>query len=127
MQYLPPLVLTRHELQALRVTSRNLGASLMLLILAQLMVCILTQPLRNHAHSPRGAQGIYLLSTLVQLRTSFPPPPPRPDATLDNLFSTLPEYQLFGSLFDGSFLLAAGVVAVVRWFGDKMRNAGQTN
>ncbi|EPS96199.1 hypothetical protein FOMPIDRAFT_161929 [Fomitopsis schrenkii] len=94
--------------RVLRVTSRNLGASLMLLILAQLM-------------------GIYLLSTLVQLRTSFPPPPPRPDAKLANLFSTLPEYQLFGSLFDGSFLLAAGAGAVVRWFGDRMRNAGQAD
>ncbi|OBZ74302.1 Golgi pH regulator [Grifola frondosa] len=74
--------------RALRVTSRNLGASLMLLMLAQLM-------------------GIYLLSTLIQLRTSFPPPPSRPDTNPDagivNLFSTLPEYQLFGSLFDGSF------------------------
>ncbi|KZT66792.1 hypothetical protein DAEQUDRAFT_695181 [Daedalea quercina L-15889] len=96
--------------RALRVTSRNLGASLMLLILAQLM-------------------GIYLLSTLVQLRTSFPPPPLRPDVTPDaglvNLFSTLPEYQLFGSLFDGSFLLAAAGGAAVRWFGDRMRDAGQ--
>ncbi|KAH9929419.1 Abscisic acid G-protein coupled receptor-domain-containing protein [Fomitopsis serialis] len=94
--------------RALRVTSRNLGASLMLLILAQLM-------------------GIYLLSTLVQLRTSFPPPPLRPDVTPDvglvNLFSTLPEYQLFGSLFDGSFLVAAAGGAVVRWFGDRIRNA----
>ncbi|TFY61413.1 hypothetical protein EVJ58_g4526 [Rhodofomes roseus] len=96
--------------RVLRVTSRNLGASLMLLILAQLM-------------------GIYLLSTLVQLRTAFPPPPLRPDVSPDvglvNLFSTLPEYQLFGSLFDGSFLLAAAGGAVVRWFGDRMRNAGQ--
>ena len=72
-------------------------------------------------------QGIYLLSTLVQLRTSFPPPPPGPDPVPSNLFSTLPEYQLFGSLFDGSFLFAAGTGAVVRWFGDKMRNAGQAD
>jgi len=97
--------------RALRVTSRNLGASLMLLILAQLM-------------------GIYLLSTLVQLRTSFPPPArsdTTPDAGTVNLFSTLPEYQLFGSLFDGSFLIAAGGSALVRWFGDRMHQAGQAD
>ncbi|RPD63395.1 hypothetical protein L227DRAFT_497439 [Lentinus tigrinus ALCF2SS1-6] len=89
----------------LRVTSRSLGASLMLLTLAQVM-------------------GIYLLSTLIQLRTSFPPPPTHPgtepDVGIVNLFSTLPEYQFFGSLFDGAFLLAAGASAVVRWFGDRV-------
>jgi len=75
----------------------------MLLILAQLM-------------------GIYLLSTLVQLRTSFPSPPSRPDAEVEdiNLFSTLPEYELFGSLFDGSFLLIALASAAMRWFGDRI-------
>ena len=70
-------------------------------------------------------QGIYLLSTLIQLRTSFPPlPPARPDTEPDegllNLFATLPEFQFFGSLFDGSFLLAAGASAAVRWFGDRV-------
>ncbi|KAJ8469136.1 hypothetical protein ONZ51_g9199 [Trametes cubensis] len=83
----------------LRVTSRSLGASLMLLTLAQVM-------------------GIYLMATLIQLRTSFPPPPARPDVDADegivNLFSTLPEYQFFGPLFDGSFLLAAAATGAVR-------------
>ena len=68
------------------------------------------------------------MSTLIQLRTSFPPPPPGTDpdpadgatTTTTNLFATLPEYQFFGSLFDGAFLLAAGVSAAVRWFGDRM-------
>ncbi|KAF7970449.1 hypothetical protein HWV62_23939, partial [Athelia sp. TMB] len=96
-------MLLRGVTRALRVTSRKLGASLMLLLLAQLM-------------------GIYLLSTIVQLRTSFPPPPTRPD--LDpaeaNLFSTIPEYELFGSLFDGSFLIAAGFSAVARWTGERV-------
>ncbi|KAI0354206.1 hypothetical protein OH77DRAFT_517207 [Trametes cingulata] len=91
--------------RVLRVTSRSLGASLMLLTLAQVMC-------------------IYLLSTLIQLRTSFPPPPTHPDAELEvdtvNLFSTLPEWQFFGSLFDGSFLLAAAVSAAVRWLGDRV-------
>ncbi|OJT11296.1 Golgi pH regulator [Trametes pubescens] len=89
----------------LRVTSRSLGASLMLLTLAQVM-------------------GIYLLSTLIQLRTAFPPPPAHPDLDPDvgivNLFSTLPEWQFFGSLFDGAFLLAAAVSAAVRWLGDRV-------
>ncbi|KAI8996260.1 Abscisic acid G-protein coupled receptor-domain-containing protein [Trametes punicea] len=89
----------------LRVTSRSLGASLMLLILSQVM-------------------GIYLLSTLIQLRTSFPPPPSRPDVDADtgivNLFSTLPEYQFFGPLFDGAFLLAAALTTIVRWLGDRV-------
>ena len=123
----------------LRVTSRSLGASLMLLMLAQVMVRpapflhpsitpyplpILTIPHAHYAHPPHPTQGIYLLSTLIQLRTSFPPPPERPDTEPDpsaiNLFSTLPEYQFFGALFDGAFLLAAGVSAAVRWFGDRV-------
>ncbi|KAI0799733.1 Abscisic acid G-protein coupled receptor-domain-containing protein [Irpex lacteus] len=96
--------------RALRVTSRNLGASLMLLMVAQLM-------------------GIYLLSTLVQLRTSFPPPlQSHPDTTPDigvvNLFSTLPEYQVFGAVFDGSFLIAAGFTALVRWFSQRICGVG---
>ncbi|TFK48188.1 hypothetical protein OE88DRAFT_1720292 [Heliocybe sulcata] len=94
----------------LRVTNRNLGASLMLVILAQLM-------------------GIYLLSTLIQLRTTFPPPPVKPGTDVEssgetNLFSTLPEYQVFGSLFDGSFLIAAGVTATVRWLNERVNGPG---
>ncbi|KAI0062989.1 hypothetical protein BV25DRAFT_491774 [Artomyces pyxidatus] len=86
--------------RALRVTSRTLTASLMLLFLSQLM-------------------GIYLLSTLIQLRTSFPPPVEE-DASdvsgeVTNLFTTLPEYQLFGPVFDWSFLLATGAAAGVEW------------
>ncbi|KAF8064353.1 G protein-coupled receptor 89 [Lyophyllum atratum] len=82
----------RGATRALRVTSRNLGASLMMLLLAQLM-------------------GIYLLSTVVQLRNSFPPPA---DADV-NLFSTIPEFEVFGALFDWAFLLAAGAYTVIRW------------
>ncbi|KAF5376741.1 hypothetical protein D9615_007881 [Tricholomella constricta] len=81
--------------RALRVTSRNIGASLMMLILAQLM-------------------GMYLLSTVVQLRNSFRPPAPDDDAEA-NLFSTIPSFEVFGALFDWAFLLAAGASAFVRW------------
>lgn len=92
--------------RALRVSSRNLGASLMLLILAQLM-------------------GIYLLSTVVQMRSSFPPPPKSPsDEDAINLFSTIPPYEVFGSLFDWSFLIVATASAVVRWGAQKMNNVG---
>ncbi|KAI0042757.1 hypothetical protein FA95DRAFT_1682344 [Auriscalpium vulgare] len=85
----------RNAARALRLTSRTLSAALVLLMLSQLM-------------------GIYLLSTLVQLRTSFPPPENGFEETA-NLFLTLPEYQLFGSTFDWSFLLAAGVAAGTEW------------
>ncbi|KAH7924192.1 hypothetical protein BV22DRAFT_1196119 [Leucogyrophana mollusca] len=114
-------VVLRGVTRAFRITSRNVSASLMLLVLAQLM-------------------GIYLLSTLVQLRTMFPPspstvslhiePPSSSNSTLTtpentqlpatnatNLFLTLPEYSLFGGLFDWSFLLGACACAVSRWAG----------
>ncbi|KAJ3723933.1 Abscisic acid G-protein coupled receptor-domain-containing protein [Lentinula raphanica] len=94
---------------------RNLGASVMLMLLAQLM-------------------GIYLLSTIVQLRTSFPPPEefspsgstPASDesnivtAETSNLFVTIPPFEVFGSLFDGAFLFAATLSIVVRWMGNKI-------
>ncbi|KAJ3516331.1 hypothetical protein NLJ89_g1183 [Agrocybe chaxingu] len=97
----------RGATKALRVTSRNLAASLMLLVLAQIM-------------------GIYLLSTLVQMRSSFPPPPEgggEAEAGA-NLFSTIPTYEVFGSLFDWSFLAAAGVSVVVRWGAERVNGVG---
>lgn len=81
--------------------------------------CILTP---SHI-SPR-LQGIYLLSTLIQLRTSFPPPTPAdPNSTnlessqevITNLFSTLPAYEIFGPVFDWSFLLSVAVAAGGEW------------
>ncbi|KAF8890735.1 Abscisic acid G-protein coupled receptor-domain-containing protein [Infundibulicybe gibba] len=90
--------------RALHVTSRNLGASIMLLLLAQIM-------------------GIYLLSTIAQLRSTFPPPAAsladgaEPAA---DLFSTIPEYKLFGSLFDASFLFAAAGTMVSKWAAEKI-------
>ncbi|KAJ7258067.1 Abscisic acid G-protein coupled receptor-domain-containing protein [Mycena haematopus] len=91
--------------RALRVTSRNLGASLMLLLLAQLM-------------------AIYLLSTIVQLRSSFPPPSSLPSSTDEssptNLFSTIPEFQVFGSLFDWAFFISATGSFAVRWAANKV-------
>jgi hypothetical protein len=75
-------------------------------------------------------QGIYLLSTIVQLRNSFPPPPPSPDGaespppTTTNLFSTIPAFEVFGSLFDWSFLLAAGGTAFGRWSRERVDGVG---
>ncbi|KAH9067998.1 Abscisic acid G-protein coupled receptor-domain-containing protein [Lactarius deliciosus] len=85
----------RGAARALRATpaSRNRVASLVLLVLAQLM-------------------GIYLLSTLVQLRTSFPPAAEGADA---GLFAALPAYETFGSVFDWSFLVSASLGVVVEW------------
>ncbi|KAG6900245.1 hypothetical protein C0993_000886 [Termitomyces sp. T159_Od127] len=89
----------RGATRALRVTSRNLGASLMMLLLAQLM-------------------GIYLLSTIVQLRNSFPP---ALDAEV-NLFSTIPRFEVFGAVFDWSVLISAGTSAFVRWGSEKVNS-----
>ncbi|KAN0080123.1 Abscisic acid G-protein coupled receptor domain containing protein [Tylopilus felleus] len=95
-------VVLRGVTRAFRITSRNISASLMLLLLAQLM-------------------GIYLLTTLVQLRTMFPP---TLSSSMDggndgevNLFSSLPQYSLFGALFDWSFLFGATGCALTSWVG----------
>jgi len=84
--------------RALRATpaSRNRVASLVLLVLAQLM-------------------GIYLLSTLIQLRTSFPPEPTTDNSAEAGLFATLPAYETFGSVFDWSFLASTAVAAAIEW------------
>ncbi|QRW25233.1 G protein coupled receptor [Rhizoctonia solani] len=81
----------------LRVTSQSILTSLALLILAQLM-------------------GTYLLSTLIQLRTSFPS-----STNLDgndtalSLFSTLPAFEVFGWIFDATFLISACLTMTWRW------------
>ena len=57
-------------------------------------------------------QGIYLLSTLIQLRTSFPPAADGADA---GLFATLPAYETLGLVFDWSFLVSAAFAVVIEW------------
>jgi len=108
-------VVLRGVTRVLRVSSRTLATSLMLLVLAQIM-------------------GIYFLSTIVQIRASFPPPPSVVSAapvdssssmltttaatTTTNLFSTIPAYEVFGSLFDWTFLVSTGgslLINYVRW------------
>ena len=95
--------------QVLRITNRKLGASLMLLLLAQLMVSLQIQTSFPYVHEFIHPKGIYLLSTLIQLRTSFPS-----HDRDDNLFSTLPEYVVFGGTFDGSFLAAVVITGLVK-------------
>lgn len=87
---------------------------MMLLLLAQIMV----RPVYIYVQervSDNFMKGIYLLSTLIQLRTSFPS-----SDTEENLFKTLPEYVVFGGTFDGSFLVAVMVTGFVRWLDDKV-------
>ncbi|KAL0575276.1 hypothetical protein V5O48_006693 [Marasmius crinis-equi] len=100
-------VVLRAVTTALRVTSKSLSASLMLLILAQLM-------------------GIYLLSTVVQLRSAFPQSQSEEGEDDTNLFSTIPEFQVFGKLFDGSFLLTAACSAGFRWFRERVTGDGDS-
>ncbi|KAG8745166.1 hypothetical protein FRC10_008619 [Ceratobasidium sp. 414] len=85
----------------LRVTSRSLLASLALLILAQLM-------------------GTYLLSTLIQLRTSFPPTLSNGDTGSPSLFSTLPTFEVFGWIFDAMFLLSAFITIAWKWLDGRL-------
>ncbi|EIM84211.1 uncharacterized protein STEHIDRAFT_112650 [Stereum hirsutum FP-91666 SS1] len=79
--------------------------------------------------------GIYLLSTLIQLRTSFPPPavpairiptgevdPSQGEIT--NLFSTLPAYEIFGPVFDWSFLLSVVLAAGGEWVRERFMGGG---
>ncbi|KAG8994560.1 hypothetical protein FRB90_000394 [Tulasnella sp. 427] len=82
---------------------RSLLANIMLLVLAQLM-------------------GVYLLSTLIQLRNSFPPDN---DTTVDksdmSLFYSLPSYEVFNSWFDWAFVASAGCTAGWNWLRRKIR------
>ena len=55
----------------------------------------------------------------MQLRTSFPPPP----GEGENLFSTVPEFVVFGSLFDVAFVLAVVIEGAVLW-GKKVFTSG---
>jgi len=83
-------------------SGRSLMANFMLLVLAQVL-------------------GLYLLSTLIQLRNSFPL---SEDGTgseegVAALFSTLPSYEVFNALFDWAFLISAALTTSGRWIGNK--------
>ena len=82
-----------------------------------------------------------MISLLVQLRTSLPPTLPDVDTTLDgtgtisgdsqmdpttysdSLLSTLPDFRIFGRLFDIVFLLAAFGTALYRYIAHQVNAA----
>ncbi|OWT40322.1 hypothetical protein C362_01941 [Cryptococcus neoformans Bt1] len=102
----------------LRLTSKTVGAGFLLLSLGQLFTT-------------------YVISLLIQLRTSLPPTLPESDPfgnhgnytgidyddpsfidlsqKDDSLLSTLPDFRVFGRLFDIMFLLAAATTALYRY------------
>lgn len=132
--------------RVLRLTSRTVGAGFLLLTLGQLF-------------------AMYVITLLVQLRSSLPPSPP-PDAfpgnatitanaTIpdngtaadgegvaaaagaavaavaaaaagadDSLLRSLPDFRVFGRLFDAVFLLAALSTFVYRWVAAKVSDDG---
>lgn len=71
---------------------------------------------------------IYLLATLIQLRSSLPPSFAGGEAptttmtlidatTTQPLLATLPDFNIvFGALFDATFLLSAAGTLAWRWF-----------
>ncbi|KAK4685669.1 hypothetical protein P7C73_g4469, partial [Tremellales sp. Uapishka_1] len=110
-----------------RLTSKTVGAGFLLLGLGQLF-------------------ATYVISLLVQLRTSIPPSPtidtdpfspfysgsnstePLLTSTHshDSLLSTLPDFRVFGRLFDVVFLMAAGGTAVYRYIAMKVNGADES-
>lgn len=116
----------RNVSRILRLTSKSIGAGFLLLSLAQLM-------------------STYVISLLIQLRSSLPPSLPDdvyndtettlknatssistglttiPETTGDpSLLATLPDFRVFGRLFDVVFLIAALGSGLWRWLSMKM-------
>jgi hypothetical protein len=122
----------------LRLTSKTVGAGFLLLSLGQLFVSD-----RPHC-AELTVQATYVISLLVQLRTSLPPSPELDtdpfspfysNSTLDAsgeifassphgldtpLLASLPDFRVFGRLFDVTFLFAAVATGVYRFFALKV-------
>jgi hypothetical protein len=73
----------------------------------------------------------YVLSTLVQLRSSFVfPAASGPDTGSDeaggsevrNLLETLPPCDVFGALFDRTFIIGAVGGVAVRWMDERVNS-----
>ncbi len=128
----------------LRLTSKTVGAGFLLLSLGQLFVSGRYLP---HCQ-PNGGheQSTYIISLLVQLRTTLPPAPAMDtdpfspfygNSTMsdgavdssfqetlhDSLLSSLPDFHVFGRLFDVVFLLAAVGTALYRYIVMKVNPA----
>jgi hypothetical protein len=115
--------------RALRLGSASVGGVVLLLGLAQLMVstCFCSSFLTNSLdlllqRALTGGwsttQTIYLLSLLIQLRTSLP----AEEASDPNglLASTLPSFTAFNTLFDLAYLIAAIATLVLSWLDEKI-------
>jgi hypothetical protein len=89
--------------RVLRLTSRTVGAGFLLLTLGQLY-------------------ATYVISLLVQLRSAMPAVATAPDTdhshshhTDESLLRSLPDFRVFGRLFDAVFLVAALGTIVFRY------------
>ncbi|WWC89141.1 uncharacterized protein L201_004059 [Kwoniella dendrophila CBS 6074] len=108
--------------KVLRLTSKSVGAGFLLLSLGQLF-------------------ATYVISLLVQLRTSLPPEDlnininpsthfdqshaqqQQQQQTDHSLLSSLPDFRVFGRLFDITFLFAALSTAIYRYIAMKINGA----
>lgn len=129
----------------LRLTSKTVGAGFLLLSLGQLFVSPSVVRLIGLTVRKKKKKATYVISLLIQLRTSLPPTLPESDPFSnhgnytgmdyddqssidlsqrdDSLLSTLPDFRVFGRLFDIMFLLAAATTALYRYIVLKVASA----
>ena len=104
---------------------------------------------RCYAYSSPPPQSTYVISLLIQMRSYIPPSTPvgtdlyssigsngtdpalQPFTSVDlaqkdpSLLATLPDFRVFGRLFDVMFVLAAVGTAVSRYIGHKLNGADE--
>lgn len=130
----------------LRLTSKTVGAGFLLLSLGQLFVSpSVVRLIGLTVRKKKKKKATYVISLLIQLRTSLPPTLPESDPFSnhgnytgmdyddqssidlsqrdDSLLSTLPDFRVFGRLFDIMFLLAAATTALYRYIVLKVASA----
>ncbi|CAG8726585.1 14707_t:CDS:2, partial [Acaulospora colombiana] len=132
------------SLSEIPVAVASLSREISLLLVGCIILISVRTVLRQVGHliksSSRTIGAAFLLLFLAQLmlRSAFPPnkhqappatdhpdtmPPRSENDPQVNLFSSLPEYQLFGLLFDGSFLAAAAATAAMIWAHRQLNRA----
>jgi hypothetical protein len=109
--------LLRGGSRVLRLARRAPRAALLLLALAQLMVRPL---LRRDPSILTTAQVTYVLSTLVQLRSSFVLPVVEGTDATASLLATLPPCDVSGALFDRTFIAGAFGGIALRWMDERV-------
>lgn len=124
----------------LRLTSKSIGAGFLLLTLSQLLstyvVSLLIQmrswsyiPPTQLSYSTDGPFDPYANSTVVDsdpygdASVHTPQPTPTPVEEDASLLATLPDFRVFGRLFDVMFLLAALGTGLLRYLGEKLNGA----